>query len=281
MTNKLTLNDQIKGFLDIENNEVWNLILDDKIEVIKTKLCAEDNVLDKILMELFSKGKSTTLDDYDFITLKEENSSLFKDLVRLIFALDVNGNHDNIRLQVGDKLFDIIPDVVGNIKEQSKGYPRNPMNALVWSEGAGVRSSLNALIYYYRLKDNTDTLHFLIMNRTQITLSIMGHYKHLVGPDMLESAQIKEQLGDADAALSFYKAIDADFKNELNWFVDTPEVGPNEEDVVTLESLEKAWMAIDRLSGADQYSEPCKQIEEVLSREHIEIPDFDEDDEDE
>ncbi len=108
-----------------------------------------------------------------------------------------------------------------------------------------------------------------------------GHYRHLVGPDMLESAQIKEQLGDTDAALSFYKAVDADFKNELSWFANTPEAGLNEEDVVTLESLKKAWESIDRLSQTDQYSELCKQIDEVLSREHIEIPDFDEEDEDE
>ena len=257
------------------------MILEDKTDEIKSALSEKDSTLDKIVLELFTEGKSNILSDIDFITLKEENSLLFKDLVRLIFALDVNGNHDDLRLQVGDKLFDVIPDIVKNIKEQSKGYPRNPMNALVWSEGAGFRSSLNALIYYYKLKDNTDTLHFLIMNRTQITLSIMGHYRHLVGPDMIESAKIKEKLGDTDAALSFYKAVEADFKGELRWFMDTPEAGPNEEDVVSLESLKQALESIDRLSGANQYTELCTQIDEVLSREHVEIPDFDEEDEDE
>lgn len=283
MTNKLTLNDEIQTFLDTDDKELWNLILENKIEEAKAVLPREDNpLLYEIVSELFTGEKSRTLTDYDFITLKEGNSILFKDMVRLVFALDVNGNYDNLRLQVGDKLFDVIPDIVQNVKEQSKGYPRNPMNALVWSEGAGFRSSLNALIYYYRLKeDNTDTLHFLIMNRTQITLSIMGHYRHLVGPDMIESAKIKEQLGNTEAALSFYRAVEADFKSELQWFVDTPEAGPNEEDVVSLESLKQALLAIDRLSGTDQYSRLCEQIDEVLSREHIEIPDFDEDDEDE
>ncbi len=281
MTNKLTLNDDIQSFFDTDDKELWNLILDNKIEEIKVLRPEEDNFLYHIVKQLFAEGKSEALTQYDFVTLKDENSVLFKNLVRLIFALDVNGNYDNLRLQVDDKLFEVIPDIVKNIKEQSAGYPRNPMNALVWAEGAGFRSSLNALIYYYRLKENIDTLHFLIMNRTQITLSIMGHYRNLVGPDMLESADIKEKLGQTDAALSFYKAIQGDFKNELKWFLDTPEAGPNEEDVISLESLKKALQSIDRLSGTNEYTEICSQIDEVLSREHVEIPDFDEDDDEE
>ncbi len=161
MTNKLILNEQIREFLNSDDKDLWNLILEDKIDEISPR---EDILLDKIILELFSEKQSATLNGYDFVTLKETNSTLFKDMVRLVLALDVNGKHDDLRLLVGDKLFDLIPDVVNNIKEQSKGYPRNPMNALVWAEGAGFRAALNALIYYYRLKDNADTLHFLIMN---------------------------------------------------------------------------------------------------------------------
>jgi len=276
MTNKLTLNEEIQSFLNTDDKDLWTLILEDKTDDIKS-LSKEDNDLYQIVIELIFEGKSQVLDGYDFWEIKEGNNSLFRDMVRLILALDINGRHEELRLYVVDKLFDSIPDIVKNIKEQAKGYPRNPINALVWSEGAGFRSGLNALIYYYKLKDDdSDTLHFLIMNRTQITLSIMGHYKNLVGPDMIESAKMKERLGDTDAALSFYKAIEADFKNELTWFIHSPETGPNEEDVITLESLKEALKAIDRLSNRNEYLSVCEQIDEVLSREHIEIPDFDE-----
>lgn len=281
MTNKLTLNDEIQAFLNTDDKDLWTLILENKTDDIKSLPLKEDNDLYKIVSELLSEGESRILNEHDFLEIKEGNSSLFRDMVRLILALDINGEHHELKLHIGDKLFDAIPDIVKNLREQSKGYPQNPINALVWSEGAGFRSCLNALIYYYRLKEDDNILHFLIMNRTQITLSIMGHYKNLVGPDMIESAKMKERLGDINAALSFYKAVEADFKNELTWFIHSPETGPNDEDVVTLESLKEALISIDRLSNTNEYSSVYKQIDEVLSREHVEVPDFDEEDEDE
>lgn len=282
MTTKLTLNDEIQAFLDTDEKPIWEAIIENNIADIPSLLAEKEGGLTgNIITELFSAENSETLESHDFVSIKEENSPLFKNLVRLIFTLDINGECDDKRQYVSDKLFDIIPDIVKNIKEQAKGYPRTSINALVWAEGAGMRSSLNALIYYYKLKDNTEALHFLIMNRTQITLAIMGHYKNIVGPDMIEAAKIKERMGDADAAISFYKAVDADFRNELSWFTSTPEAGPNEEDVVILESLKEALTAIDRLSETDEYSSVCQQIDEVLSREHIEIPDFDDEDDDE
>lgn len=283
MTSKLTLNDEIRAFLDTEEKLIWEAIIANNTADISSLLAEKGDslVVGDIITELLSEGKSDTLENHDFVSIKEENSPLLKNLVRLIFALDVNGEHEDKKLYISDKLFDIIPDIVNNLKEQAKGYPRTSINALVWVEGAGMRSSLNALIYYYRLKDNAEALHFLIMNRTQITLAIMGHYKNIVGPDMIEAARIKERMGNTDAAISFYKAVDADFRNELNWFTSTPEAGPNEEDVVILESLKEALTAIDRLSETDEYSSICQQIDEVLSREHIEIPDFDDEDDDE
>ncbi|NDV79197.1 hypothetical protein [Dysgonomonas sp. 511] len=280
---KLTLNDSITSFIDNEYKTIWDLILENKTEELKSISAEDGELLPAIVSGLFSDGESKVLNEYDFVSLKENNSLLFKDLIRLILVLDINGEHEELRLQVVDKLFEAIPDVVSKIREESNGYPQRPVNALVWAEGTGFRASFNALIYYYRQKEDADnnTLHFLIMNRTQITLAIMGHYKNLVGPDMLESAQIKEQLGQIDAALSFYKAVEADFKNELGWFIESPETGPSEEDVVTLESLKSALQAIDRLSNTDNYSEVCSQIDEVLSREHTEIPDFDEDEDEE
>jgi len=282
MTNKLTLNEATEPFFDTEDKDLWHLLLENRIADMETVVSgAEDKIIFKIITELFNNEGSETLDSLDLVTFKEENSLIFKDLVRAIFALDINGEYDKIRLDIVDKLFEAVPEIVKNIKDHAQGYPRTPINALVWSEAAGYRSSLNALIYYYKLKEDTDTLHFLIMNRTQITLAIMGHYKHLVGPDMLEAARMKEQLGDNDAALSFYKAVDSDFRSELGWFENTPEAGPNEEDVVTLESLKTALQGIDRISGTNDYSAVCLTIDEVLAREHVEIPDFDDDDEDE
>lgn len=282
MKNKLTLNETIESFLNTDNKQVWDLILDDKIEELKELLPRQeaDGDLDTIIKELFVEGQSETLDSSDFVAISDGNSLIMRELVRLIFALDINGNYDDLRTMVAESILNPIPEIVKTIQIESRGYPRNSINALVWNEGAGVRNVLNALIYYYKLKeDSFDELHYATMLRTQITLAIMGHYKNLVGPDMIEAAKIKEQMGETEAALAFYRAIETDFKTELKWFVESPESGPSEDDVIILGSLKEALVSIDRLTGSEEYFNVCAQIDEILSREHIEEPDFDDEDE--
>lgn len=283
MKTRLTLTEEIKPFFDTEDKEIWELILDNKIEELLATLPREDSdneILDIILKELFTSKESEELASYDFTIIKESNSALFKDLIRLIFALDISEKHDDIRELVTDKLLDVIPDIVNGIKGEAKDYPRKPISALVWMEGAGMRSCLNSLIYYYKVKEDIEILHTLIILRTQITLAIMSHYKNLVGPDMIESAQIKEKIGQSDVAKAFYNGVKSDFEGELKWFIDTPEAGANEDDVIILNSLKEAYLSLDRLENTNEFAEPCKLIDEILEREYFEPENYEEEEED-
>ncbi len=282
MTNKLTLNDELKPLFDTDDKQLWDLILENKTDELLSLLPREDgDTLDDILQELFSEGKSDTLDQYDFVTIKEGNATLFRDLIRLIFALDINGNHEAVRHLVADKLSDTLPDIVENIQQVTKGYPMQKVSDVVIAETATIRASLNTLSYYYRLKEDLEALHFAIVLRTKITLAIMRNYKNVLGHDMVEAAKVKEQMGDTEAALGFYNVVRDNLKNELHWFVESPEMGPSEEDVVMLQSLKEAYASIDRLGGTSQFAETCLLIDEILGREYVEY-DFDaEDDEDE
>lgn len=283
MMNQLTLNETVKSILNTEENEIWNYFLENKTDELPDILpgeAKEHQTRDNIIKELLTDGNSETLANYDFETIKEGNAILFVNMVRLVLALDINGSKEEIKEKVLDKLLDSMSAISELIRKESAGYPRKPMNALVWTEGAGMRSGMAALAYYFKEKDDTDHLHFAIMKRTGITLAIMGHYKHLVGPDMIEAGLIKEKLGENDTAIGFYEAVRDDFAQEIDWFVATPEAGPNEEDVITLESLKKAYLALDRLKGTDDYADQCTKIDEILSREHFEEPDFSDDDED-
>ncbi len=204
------MNDDVKTFLDTEEKHLWDLILDDKITDLLASLSQENEEGDlrEILKELFSSGDSESLTSYDFSILEEGSSHLFKDLVRLIFVLDINGNHEGIRQKAADKLFDSMPQVVESIQSLAK-----PISEEVWIESTGMRTAMNNLIHYYRLKDNIDALHFIVVIRTKITYTILSQYKFLVGPDIIESAQIKEKVGEIDTAKEFYNMIKSNFKS--------------------------------------------------------------------
>lgn len=284
MTNKLTLNDEIKQVFDNDNKQIWDLILEDKTDELVSLLPredTEDDTFDVILKELLSGNGSETLDTYDFVAIEETTSRLVHNLVRLIVALDINGNHEAIRETVLNKLFSVFPDVVENIQKKTFGYPARPIHELIIAEAAGMRAALNLLVFYSHRTEDIESLHFVIVMRTKITLSIMSNYKNVVGRDMIETAKVKEKIGETAAALGFYNAARENLKNELHWFIESPEMGPHEDDAVMLQSLKEAYLSIDRLNDTSDFIEVCSVIDEILTREYVEY-DFDaDDDEDE
>lgn len=281
MENRLTLNDDVKTFLEIDNRPIWKLIIENDIDnLLALPDEDEEDVLD-VAKELFSSGESQILKEYDFGTIRESNGAFIRDLVRLLFALDINGTQDDMLKKVADPIFDSLPALTEQIQKETFGYLTSRMvDDYILAEAALVRAALMNLIYYYKVRQDIDTLHFVTVMRTTITLAIMRNYKNVVGHDMVETARIKEQVGEADAALTFYNSARDNLKNELQWFIESPEMGPNEEDVVVLKSLKEAYMSIDRLNNTAEYTKVCSLIDEVLTREYVEF-DFDaEDDED-
>lgn len=278
-TTRLTLNDEVKPFFETDDKEIWDLIIENRIDDLLTALPREeDNILDTIIKELLSTGKSETFETYDFIKIEEGNNALFRDLVRLVFALDINGNFEEVRLVLVDRMFDVIPVMVEQIQKESAGYPMRRVDETILVEGSTLRAALMSFVYYYRLKDDTEALHFVIVMRSKITLAIMSNYKNVLGHDMIESAQIKEKVGERDAALSFYNLVKENLKGELHWFVESPEMGANEDDTVMLRALREAYASIDRLKDTSEFEKVCAVIDEVLSREYEEF-DFDDDEE--
>lgn len=278
-TTRLTLNDEVKPFFETDDKEIWDLIIENRIDDLLAALPREeDNILDTIIKELLSTGKSETFETYDFIKIEEGNNALFRDLVRLVFSLDINGNFEEVRLGLVDRMFDVIPVMVEQIQKESAGYPMRRVDETILVEGSTLRAALMSFVYYYRLKDDTEALHFVIVMRSKITLAIMSNYKNVLGHDMIESAQIKEKVGERDAALSFYNLVKENLKGELHWFVESPEMGANEDDTVMLRALREAYASIDRLKDTSEFEKVCAVIDEVLSREYEEF-DFDDDEE--
>lgn len=281
MENRLILNDDVKTFLEIDSKPIWKLIIENDINSLLA--LPEDDTEDGILnvaKELFSDRESHTLKEYDFVTIRESNGAFIRDLVRLIFALDINGTQDEIRKRIANILFDSFPGLIEQIQKETFGYPARIIDNYILSEAALVRAALMNLIYYYKIRQDIDALHFVTVMRTTITLAIMRTYKNIVGHEMVETAKIKEEVEETEAALTFYNGARENLENELQWFVESPEMGPNEDDVVVLQSLKEAYQAIDRLNNTDEYIKACSLIDEILSREYIEY-DFDEDEDEE
>lgn len=282
MTKQLTLNDNIQPFFEAKDKQIWDCILENRIDELLAILPREEgDTLDVIISELLTGGKSDTLEQYDFREISEDSNSLFRDMERLVFALDINGNYEEIRENIVYRLFEEIPYIVEKIQKETIGYPtvRRVADEII-KEAAAMRASLNNLVVYYQIKEDTETLHFAIVMRTKLTLAIMSNYKNVVGHDMIEAAKIKETVGDTEAALVFYNAAKENLKGELHWFIESPEMGASEDDEVILKSLKEAYLSIDRLNGTSEFTKTCAIIDEVLSREYVEY-DFDEEDDDE
>ena len=277
MENRLTLNDEVKTFLEIDNRPIWKLIIENDIDNLLALSEEDEEDVLGVAKELFSSGESQILKEYNFETIRESNGAFVRDLVRLIFALDINSTQDEVLRKVAEPIFDSLPVLIEQIQKETFGYPARMVDNYILSEAALVRAALMNLIYYYKVRQDIDALHFVTVMRTTITLAIMRNYKNIVGHDMVETARIKEKVGEIEAALTFYNGARDNLKNELQWFVESSEMGPNEDDVVVLKSLKDAYMSIDRLNNTDEYTKACSLIDEVLTREYVEF-DFDEDD---
>lgn len=278
MMNKLIPNERILNFLDDEYKQIWNFIIEGDIPALLESLPEEEVNLHKIIRELFTEGQSETLNEYDFSVIRDGNNTHVRDLVKLIFALNINGSYDEINNTVGNKLLNELPLFIEKVQDEAVGYPMRKVHDVILNEAASTRALLISLILCYRETDDIESLHATVMMRTKLTLAIMGRQKHVLGFDMIETAKVKELIGEQDAALSFYNAARDNLKDELQWFVESPEMGPDEDDIVMLQALKEAYLSIDRLNNVTESEKACALIDEILSREYIDVfADFDED----
>ncbi len=127
---------------------------------------------------------------------------------------------------------------IESIKAQANGYPNGTVSALVWMCGAGYANLGHRLTLHFReagwlaREENASALW------ARATLAVCSHYHHMVGPAMLANADCQQRLGNADRAVTMYRAVVADFEFLLDG---DPAGGPLDEDGRTaIESLRTA-----------------------------------------
>ena len=283
-TPKMEKDTVVKEFLSDGHKNVWDSIANNRIEDLlaglrpreqngnfiskffqRNKPAKQNEKLFVILYELFADGKSNALEVEEFAIADMKSGSLFIDLPRLLFALELNGKYMAVEQLLCDKLFQYTETIVDEIREKANGYPAKSMNGGVWLAAMEMRSGFYYLSYYYKKNAFIEAQLWVEKMRTSITLSIMGHYKEEVGPDMITVADIEEQLGLREEALSHYKAVVADFDNELPFYIDNLGEDLEESDTKILRSLLSSYQGVDRINGTNSYEEQIRSIIQILS----------------
>lgn len=158
--------------------------------------------------------------------------------------------------------------IARKIRETSNRYPEKPISAAVWMEGAALASSAQMLTDYLHETTYLEYEAQAAQIWANVTLSVCGHYHHLVGPAMLANAKIAERMDNIDFAMQAYKAVLNDFTSLL----EDCEIYGYTPDGDTATAINCLKEAVDNLVRLYDGSEECakaievqKRIEKILS----------------
>ncbi len=268
----------IKEFLNNELKDIWKLIIDNNIDMIQKNVNKQmsiiqsvanilsskknNNTLFTILKELFENNTSQTLENQLFRVTDSNSEELFRNLTRLLFAIEINGNYP----QIADFLQHLLYKSTEVIAEEIKNKTgKSPINAQVWFGGAEMRAAFSYLGYYYEKKNLLNAKLWVWKQRTKITVNIMEHYKNLVGSDVLEVALLEEKLNLLSEAQAHYEAFIAYCQEDFKWFIENTKEVPIEEEYEVFKILLLAYEGIDRVTKVSQINN-IELIKQMLSR---------------
>ena len=157
-----------------------------------------------------------------------------------------------------------LEDLADEVSEKAGNYPHNPINGAVWINGAVVRNWSDALSYLFDMQEKSHEKAAVLQAKCKITCSIMSHYHHLVGPDMIEAADALITINDTATAKQYYQAVIADFEPLLQLWQEPLETAIPEEGLISLKALMEAYNGFDRLESSQYYSNQRKTLAQLI-----------------
>lgn len=148
------------------------------------------------------------------------------------------------------------------IRQQAKGYPRNPVSAEVRFADYRMIGLAESLTQHFKAtgwlghEGNASGLW------AKATLAVCSHYHHMVGPAMLANADCCERLGEPAEALARYRAVMNDFSFLLDEFEDCDAIR-EQSDRIAIESLKTAAA---RVLTLDAGSNDVASVASLISR---------------
>lgn len=234
--------------------------------LIKTTLEIQGRIVLQSALEILEMQNLSMLDSLNF-NLDSRGDMDFAELVRFLSALNSSGNFKPETTAVAKIALQNLEKLAQETENRAGNYPDNPISADVWMGGMFVREWSDPIAEFFAEEGETENELRARFSKCKITNSIMSHYPHLVGPDMLAVGKCYEKLNDTDKAKRFFNPVVLDFERFLQEYTGNKEI-PDEEDASSLLSLLGAYTGLERVAGTD-FSERIKAVEEILKRAKI------------
>ncbi|BAV04734.1 hypothetical protein SAMN05421788_11163 [Filimonas lacunae] len=195
--------------------------------------------------------------------------SVFTEWIRFCCSIHYSGHFQQQLEVLLKQTIQRLEELAEEVAQQSNGYPHNSINGGVWFNGATVRNWSDALGYLFELRNKPHNRATVLQCKCKITCSIMSHYPHLVGPDMIEAATALISIGDNKTAEKYYLAVIADFEQLLECRNDESNENIQEEELISFKALLDAYNGIDRIQAGHDYDDKRKVLEQLISNAGI------------
>ncbi|MDQ0105819.1 hypothetical protein J2T02_000913 [Chitinophaga terrae (ex Kim and Jung 2007)] len=239
--------------------QLWQAIASGDLDKAREKLRDTEYIPVRLAAEVLS---SSPLGDNFTLSLKANGESQFTDLVRLLAAVYENGNFpeqaNSLRLITIEQLTSLASEVMS----LAEAFTDRPVTPDIWFYGVVLREWCNTLIDLFTALNIPRAKAAVWQNKSKITCAVMSHYPHFVGPDMVATAEILEEVDEKDLAKQYAQAVLGDFER----FIANTAEQATLEDIISLTALKDAYVLLGRIDQTDQYADKLKIVEERIDR---------------
>jgi hypothetical protein len=114
--------------------------------------------------------------------------------------------------QAADRALSFLSDQSTLLRSQANGYPRRPIEADVWRNGAGLTSACDALADALQRRGLVEDEEKASALAVVCACAVMGHYPEQIFPRVVRRARCLESVGRAARAADGYAAVVKDFE---------------------------------------------------------------------
>jgi len=97
------------------------------------------------------------------------------------------------------------------LRELANGYPRNPIDGSVWSDGKTLAELCDELTTVLAARELPQQEELASRLAAGMALQVMSHYPEEIFPRIVRNARCREALGQEEAAVRSYEAVLGDF----------------------------------------------------------------------
>ncbi|MCC3158747.1 hypothetical protein LJ737_15995 [Hymenobacter sp. 15J16-1T3B] len=194
------------------------------------------------------------------LPLQAEYTADVAELGRAIRVLEYSNAAPSVLAPLAAALRDWLKAGAAHIQRNAGDYPRNGINGKIWMDGAVLQAWAGELGRYYARQHDAANEHRAWHACGQLTMAIMAHYHHMVGPVMISMGQVLEKLNRPAEAAAHYRAVVADFTVLLDDLEEVTQAAgaaaPDEfaTDYLALTSLRDAYAGLQRTEAGDEAS---------------------------